>query len=204
MLPLLKYHENIYNFSYADIQKRDTKDTIKLMSSLPVSTIRSRQLTLVDEKDLPEVYMPDDIFDILDRIVETAEKHGTEVLFIATPYCIQPDGLTVRLAMDAYMDEKGYSYLDMVPIAIDEVGLDYQTDVYNINHTNLAGAAKVTSYLAKYLTEHYQFDNNKSEETKEYWDKYVKAFNERQKDRREQWQKKADKIKEKQQQVVQE
>lgn len=195
MLPLLKYHENIYNYSLRDFQIRDNRDMIRVMTGLPISKVASRKLTLVDEKDFPELDMPEDVFDILDRIVEVADKHGSEVLFIATPYCVKPDGQAMRKAMDDYMDEKGYHYLDMIPVAIDEIGLDFSTDLYNINHTNLAGATKVTKYMGDFISETFDFQSSLSEEDKAYWDTYVERYHERMKERWKLWKKQAKKVK---------
>ncbi len=196
LFPLLQYHANVYQYSLEEILQRQERDTITMMTALPISKAAKKKLTKLDEKDLPEVEMPDGVFDILDRIAETAAKHGTEVLFIATPYGINPAGQTVRKAMDDYMEEKGYPYLDMVPLAVDEIGLDFETDFYNKFHTNVAGAEKVTSFLGQYLTDNYQFETSLSEEGKAYWDRFVKYHKKKMKSRKKSWKKKVAKMRE--------
>ena len=59
-----------------------------------------------------------------------------------------------QLQLDEYIASKGYDYLNMNNV-LDELNLDYSTDFYNSKHVNIAGAKKVTTYLAQYIEDNY-------------------------------------------------
>ena len=45
-----------------------------------------------------------------------------------------------------------------------------------LNHTNIFGAEKVTNYLGKYLSEHYQFEDKRNNPEYDYLDKQAKEY----------------------------
>lgn len=68
-----------------------------------------------------------------------------------------------------------------------EIGLDLSTDFYNLYHTNIAGANKVTDYLAEYLSTHYRFENKLNSTQKKDWDTSVAAWKEKEAELLAQW-----------------
>ncbi len=175
LLPLLKYHENIYEESLGELRIRSKEDAIKTWNSLPSAGVKRLELEILPDEELPDIQITPEYLSYLDQVVECANKYGKEVLFITTPYVTEPEEQRIHKDMDAYMDEKGYHYLDMTIIP-DEIGIDFSTDYYNGPHTNIAGAEKVTTYLAKYLNEHYEFDTSLNEKASAFWDEYLRRW----------------------------
>ena len=52
---------------------------------------------------------------------------------------------------------------------LDELNLDYSTDFYNSKHVNIAGAKKVTTYLAQYIEDNYGLQSKLTDEQKQSW-----------------------------------
>ena len=96
----------------------------------------------------------------LDRIVDLCKEEGIDLLLISVPMTTPEDDDLDRQAvlngMAQYAAEKGLPYLNMLHL-VDEIGLDFETDMADVYHVNAAGMAKVTRYLGVYLTEHYDF-----------------------------------------------
>lgn len=46
---------------------------------------------------------------------------------------------------------------------LDDVGYDFTRDYYNVNHTNIHGAAKYTEYFTRYLMEHYDLRDKRGD-----------------------------------------
>ena len=74
-------------------------------------------------------------------------------------------GYSFADAMTEYAREKGCVYINMFD-HMEECGLDSKTDFRDAGHTNSRGAAKISAYLGKYLSEYYdltdmrQVENN--------------------------------------------
>ena len=98
---------------------------------------------------------------------------------------ITTKGRIVKAAWSLFY-KKGYEYIDLTPLS-DEIGLNWDTDFYNVSHTNIAGAEKITSYLSKYIMENYDIDTNHSTSTKNFWSEFVSKWNIKEKKQIEIW-----------------
>ena len=84
-------------------------------------------------------------------------------------------------AVDIVRD-RGYTVLNFnTEEMINEVGIDWDKDFFNANHTNVAGAEKFSLYLADYIKEHYDIEDHRGdpeykswEESYEYYDDYTR------------------------------
>lgn len=168
-LPLLKYHENEYTISEDErVSRLNGKKSIyksatqtSKVAALEVKAYEPDESTVLSEEGKANI----------DAVIKKADEMGVEVLFVATPYNSDSAQKTgIQRAIDKYMGEKGYEYLNMGDI--EEMGLDYSTDFYNDGHVNISGGRKCTSYLAKYIAEKYEMDMNAVDENnKEQWEK---------------------------------
>jgi len=87
----------------------------------------------------------------LDELVDLCKSNGMDILFYTAPY---EAGYPYSDAMKAYAEEKGYPYLNLLD-HVDEIGLDGNTDFRDDQHPNSSGAAKITDYLGRYISQHY-------------------------------------------------
>lgn len=96
----------------------------------------------------------------LDKIVTLCKQENIELLLVSVPFTTPEnddlDRQAVLNGMADYAAEHGLPYLNMMH-HIDEIGLDFETDMADVYHVNAAGMAKVTRYLGAYLAEHYDF-----------------------------------------------
>ena len=188
-IPLLKYHENVF-----EISKNDWIDRFATGKSI-YKGLRVR--TTVDSQEKPTIFpdaenatfpLPQKSREYIDDIVKTAEKYGKKILFVSTPYICEEARFPYQCAMNAYMAEKNYPYLNMEEKSVREsVDLDYSIDFYNPHHVNVVGAEKITAYLAEYMKEHYQFTDKLNEKQKKEWNHAVSAWNEKEIQYRQEW-----------------
>lgn len=183
-IPLLKYHDNLLNGTWTEWKKRLTSGRDIYKSATQISKVEKQSETKI-EPDGTLVLLEED-HQIIDEIVRTAEKLNTKILFIATPYIATKYRYPLQLQLDAYMEKKGYPYLNL-NAEKKEIGLDLSTDFYNLYHTNIAGANKVTDYLAEYLSTHYRFENKLNSTQKKDWDASVVAWKEKEAELLAQW-----------------
>lgn len=198
-IPLLKYHENFFDISVSDWLNRlqEGKNPYK---GLRVKSLveKESQDPLTDPADLSDYSaLSESVRGALDKIVETAEKHNVQVLFVSTPYFYSQQRYTDQCALNAYMEAKGYPYLNMDTQEIrKQLALDPDTDFYNPRHVNFAGAEKVTHFFAKWLNENYQFSDRLNEKQKKEWEKAVENWDKKEKELTKLWIKNCEKASE--------
>lgn len=186
MIPLLKYHDNIHTFSADTIVSRLNGVDEDDMYVRQASTIQpgEQKPFVADEKyQLADNYKQD-----LDLIVAKAEKLGKKVLFVATPYSPGKVRGALHLQMNDYIEQQGYDYLDLNQY-VDEIGLDFSTDYYDDIHTNIAGAQKVTAYLAEYLKENYDMQSRLDESQAAHWESMCKKWDKQAESLMKEWEK---------------
>ncbi len=94
----------------------------------------------------------------LDKIVDLCEKNGIDLVFLIAPSAN-------KNYFHNYLNEVQLHYPE-VPVLnlnnyIDEIGLDFKTDMFDGGHTNYNGAVKCTGFISKYLYENGFTKNGK-------------------------------------------
>lgn len=119
--------------------------------------------------------------EILDEILEYGEDAGLEMLFISSPSQLGKGEQPELNAAVRYLEEKGAKVINFNTVEkYEEIGLDFSKDLYNEHHLNSRGAVKFTEYFAKYLHEHYEFEDKRGRKEYQSWDEayenYVKFY----------------------------
>lgn len=100
----------------------------------------------------------------LRKIVALCREQGAEVLFLLIPANKPAELQRVHNGAADLAEELGVPYLDLRR-CVEEMGFDYEQDLYDATHCNSGGAAKVTAYVGEYLKAHYDLPDRR-EETK--------------------------------------
>lgn len=75
-----------------------------------------------------------------------------------------------------FADENSIAFLDM-NLHRDEIGINWKTDTHDKGmHLNILGCEKASSFLGKYLKDHYSFDTKMSDSNREFWDESAVKF----------------------------
>lgn len=113
--------------------------------------------------------------DILNKIIKYCKNKNIDLIIYKGPdmaWNAQKYNTVKRIA-----DENDIPYLDFnLKELADEIEFDYANDCEFLNHTNIFGAEKVTNYLGKYLSEHYQFEDKRNNPEYDYLDKQAKEY----------------------------
>ena len=114
----------------------------------------------------------------LDSLLAYCEAEQVNVLFIRTPHAsMNANALARQNAIKETVEAHGYPVLDMIT-EVDEIGLDLTQDFFNLAHTNIHGAAKVTDYIARYLVENYGFEDKRGDPAYSSWDDAYASYTE--------------------------
>ena len=104
----------------------------------------------------------------LDKIVEMAKSRGSEVIFVTTP---SPDchSYEKHNAINKLADNLNVTYYDF-NFDAEEIGIDWDKDTRDAgNHLNYKGACKLSSYVAKLLSEKYSLPDHREDENFSKW-----------------------------------
>ncbi len=109
-------------------------------------------------------------------ILDYCSREKMEVLFYVP--CYDDPSEKSKMIYNTLTDmasEYGYSTINLND-KYDELGIDKNSDFYNINHVNTKGAIKVTDYMSKYIYENYDLTDHRNQSEFSQWNKDSKVF----------------------------
>ncbi len=116
-------------------------------------------------------------FIYLRRIIEDCQKRGIDVLLVHLPYPASEEQQMDANAVYYIAEEYGVDYIDFV--SMDQVA-DYATDCFDAHeHLNPSGARKVSDYLGRYISEHYDIADHRGEEKYAVWETDAQTYREK-------------------------
>ncbi len=121
------------------------------------------------------------VIDGLNDLMDYCEKENVKVLFFVSPQAITEKRMGRQNVMIEMLEERGFDVLDLRK-CVNEIGLDFETDYYNNNHTNIHGSIKTTDYISRYLIEKYGLEDKRGLQEYSDWaeasTKYYEAVSE--------------------------
>ena len=132
------------------------------------------------------VNLPPKSEEYLNKIIDLSKKEDFKLIFTNAPHDYNSTaGFNNWEKHPAKMFNKVAEILknDNIPFInynnmLDELGVDFKTDMKNIGHLNVLGANKVTSNLGKYLKENYRLTDHRNDEKYKKWNSdYIHYLN---------------------------
>lgn len=105
----------------------------------------------------------------LNELLNYCDEEKLPVLFIVCPYIISETEWEVFNACGDFIQERGYDFVNF-NLYYDEIGFDFETDFFDVNHINYLGAEKYTAYLMNYLADHYDLPDHRGDTEYFRWD----------------------------------
>ncbi len=102
-------------------------------------------------------------------ILEYCRSNGIPLLLVASPFTVTAEDAMELNRIEEIAQEYGFPFLNSNQ-HYEEMGLDFQTDFYDLNHVNLYGANKYTDFLAKYMITNYAPFEDREESLCASWD----------------------------------
>lgn len=116
-------------------------------------------------------------FVYLRKIIEDCQARGIDVLLVHLPYPANEQQQMDANAVAYIAEDYGLNYIDFV--SMDQVA-DYATDCFDAHeHLNPSGARKVSDYLGRYITEHYDVDDHRGDAAYAAWADDAAAYREK-------------------------
>lgn len=112
----------------------------------------------------------------LEKLKKLSEEEGFEIVFFIAPFNILESQQAIFNGAKQYASENGIAVYDLNNLA-EEIGLDYEHDMLDIEHTNGWGAAKVSRYLSEVLVNEYGLSDHRGDERYYQWDLNYERYN---------------------------
>lgn len=113
----------------------------------------------------------------LQALIDCANDHGSELVFIAAPYFAEETELLLYDKIHAWLTRRGIPVLGMDEIRR-EAGLINEQDFSDRQHMNDSGAAKATRWLGQYLQATFALPDRRLESGVTYglWERRPKSY----------------------------
>lgn len=185
-MPIIKYH-NMWN----DFPRGIKWDYSIIKSQLRGYNLLKGYKTKTDIL-VPEgkVYREDEITDaaaiypraqqaLIDLLEYCSEQNLDNVVFVRFPHLpVQRNHKRIERSnkVGQIIREYGFDFVTF-DSCNEDIGLDVYHDFYNIEHLNIYGTTKFTSYLGQYLRDHYDISPSQlTVEQKKEWDESAAYF----------------------------
>lgn len=167
--PLIRFHSH-----WSDLEQIDFHLTNNGMKGASTRNVFFKNITDVSA-DLRTTEMQGEISQDMERALEElltyCESEQVKLLLVIPPMAeVDLEELAQLNRIKRLCEDRGFPVVDERQ-AMAEIGLDPQCDYYNNIHTNIHGAIKLTDYLARYLTAHYDMRDKRGVPGYESWDK---------------------------------
>lgn len=126
---------------------------------------------LIDENQASEEYGCG--YEYLRRIITDCQALGCGVVLTHLPYPCDEHNQMDANAVWYIADEYGIDFFDFV--SMDQV-VDYRTDLCDPDHLNASGAKKITDFLGRYLTEHFQLEDRRGDSRYAAWENSLRNY----------------------------
>lgn len=104
------------------------------------------------------------------ELLSYCSDNDIPLLITATPKISDEDFEAQINTCEDIAAEYDIPFLDLnSPACWKEMGLDPETDFYNVNHVNISGAGKFTAFLADYLATNYNLPDHRKDPRYDSW-----------------------------------
>lgn len=112
---------------------------------------------------------------VLYHLLDYCKKKDLEVLFVVCPYIVLEEDQKVYNTVKDIVASYGYNYVNANEY-YNEIGLDFATDLKNINHVNSIGAEKYTRFLGGYIMKTYNISTHTEDDSYAQWNEEYERF----------------------------
>lgn len=177
VFPILRYHGRWNQLSRDDFTSFWRKEPVTFngyymrVDVLPAENIPEGRV-------LPDYRFGDKAYEYLDKMRVLCEENDVELVLIKAPSLYPYWYEQWEQQMVEYAEKYDLKYINFLD-AIDEIGLDFNTDTYDAGlHLNLYGAEKLTRYFGDILAGDCGLESRRGEpELEKQWQEKLELYN---------------------------
>ncbi len=168
---LIKYHTN------RDIL--DIKTSLKMMLGIYKNNYKGaavyQRVAPIEQQDFQtndKVSISLETEKILINLLEYIKTINCEFLFVVSPYSMPKEDKEKFNYIEEKIENNGFVFLDTNEY-YDKMQIDFSTNFYDVNHTNIFGAEKYTNFLEEYIKVNYDLPDRRNDDNYDSWDKLL-------------------------------
>lgn len=181
LFPLLRFHSRWSDLDQTDFHLAWDSSYYLMGTALKLTTRPAKDKDIaryeawkMGEAENPKTEVGPKCTDAVLKMKKLCDEKGIRFQLVRMPSMqwSPEDGETVQ----KFADENKIPFLDM-NLHQDEIGVNWKTDTHDKGmHLNILGCNKASSFLGKYLKDHYEFETNMSDENRKFWDESAVKF----------------------------
>lgn len=166
---------NAFHMRWKDLTESDFKTEKDYMKGgfLYYEQQSFGNISPIAESETMDVYPETLVY--LNKMIALCKKTNTQLLLVKTPYYPVDGGeLTVDVQykmlneIGAIAKENDVPYINGL-YKVNDIGLNYSTDMYDWGHVNAYGAMKITDYLGNYIKQNYTIPDRREDSAYMSW-----------------------------------
>ncbi|MCR4840259.1 MAG: SGNH/GDSL hydrolase family protein [Lachnospiraceae bacterium] len=178
VFPILRFHDRYKELTYEDFRYAFGHEKVTHNGYLMQTGVKGiTEENYPRGKVLPDYTFGDNAWKYLEDMTKLCKDNGVELVLIKapslSPYWYDEWDEQIR----DYAEKENLRYINYLEL-IDEVGIDFETDTYDMGlHLNLAGATKLSKHFGAYLQQELGVPDRRNEkELSDIWDEKLEAF----------------------------
>lgn len=167
-LPMIKYHDRWKDLQLSDLQIYQGRNPYKGWTPFEVS--EKERKTYPYSESVSAAQLPDDAEEWMERIIESCEENGVELIFLATPNgnlsCIED-------AEKGYLHVDGRAYYKAAEQLADGHGITFlnlNAFMEGVPHNDVLTSQKITSWFGEWYAEKHEVMDKRGSEAFWYWE----------------------------------
>ena len=179
LFPILRYHSRWSDLTAEDFKYIFTRDQVThngYYMRVDVKGVNPEEVPA--GKPMSQYQFGENAYYYLDKMVELCRREGVELVLIKAPSLYPYWYDEWENQMETYANDNQLTYINYLEL-IDEVGLDFLTDTYDMGlHLNLSGAEKLSRYFGQQMVDLYGLEDRRNEsELVLDWETKIEFYN---------------------------
>lgn len=177
VFPLITYHERITDGSLAQDELLLKRSTNPYKGFALSNSSLSRVTKKTPEYSTGKAKLTSYQKDVLQETLDYCKTLDGDVLFVASPFIATEERSELVNSVCSYVEDEGFDCLNFnTDKMAEELGIDFDTDFYNVNHTNYLGAEKYTKWLSAYLVKNYGLEDHRGQSEYQSWEDGYESY----------------------------
>ena len=162
VFPILRYHSRFDELTSEDIEYLfKTRENTFNGYQMHTEVVPVKNLPV--KRPLPDYQFGDICYEYLEKMAKLCRENGVELILVKAPsvYPYWYDEYDAQMA--EFAASQGLRYYNLLD-AVEQIGLDYNTDTYDAGlHLNLNGAKKLSTYFAQILAQEHGVEDRRDD-----------------------------------------
>ena len=121
-----------------------------------------------------ETELPEENKKILIDLIKYIKLNNLNIIFVIPVRIFNENDMSLLNYSTKIIEGNGYNVINFNKL--DNLNIDFNTDLYNFAHMNVSGSTKFTTFFSKYLKANYDLPDHRNEKKYDSWKNEYERF----------------------------